>query len=182
MVDVVNVVGSGSLNVELDLERVSSDMGSVAEYDPDKYPGMYLRFDDDAPLITLYRTGKYIVTGADSEEDAYKIRERFLTLLADNGMIKTPNDEWFHIQNLVCTGELDQSLNLNALAIGLGLEVTEYEPEQFPGLVFRPAEAANVVLLFASGRVVITGSSNLDMAEQTFGLVKKRVTDVLTID
>lgn len=59
----------------------------------------------------------------------------------------------------------DQSLNLNALAIGLGLEVTEYEPEQFPGLVYRPAEAANVVLLFTSGRVVITGSPNLDAAE-----------------
>ncbi|RLM88215.1 TATA-box-binding protein [Haloarcula sp. Atlit-7R] len=182
MVEIVNVVGSGSLNVELDLEQVATDMGSIAEYDPNKYPGVYLRFDDKAPLVTLYRTGKYIVTGADSKEEAYVTRERFLTLLADNGIIETPDDEWFRIQNLVCTGELDQPLNLNALAIGLGLEVTEYEPEQFPGLVYRPAEAANVVLLFASGRVVITGSSNLDMAEQTFDLVKKRVTDVLTID
>lgn len=48
-------------------------------------------------------------------------------------MIPTPEDEWFQIQNLVCTAELGESLNLNALAIGFGLEKTEYKPEQFPG-------------------------------------------------
>jgi transcription initiation factor TFIID TATA-box-binding protein len=182
MVKVVNVVASGSLDVELNLEQVAADLCSIAEYDPDKYPGMYLRFGDGAPLITLYRTGKYIVTGANSKEEADTIRERFLTLLASKGMIDRPDDECFRIQNLVCTGELGKSLNLDALAIGLGLEVTEYEPEQFPGLVYRPVEATNVVLLFASGRVVITGSPNLDAAEQTFAFVRDKVDSILTID
>lgn len=182
MVKIVNVVGSGSLNAEFDLERVAADIGSIGEYDPDKYPGMYIRFEEDAPLITVYRTGKYIVTGADSEEEAHTIRERFLNLLADNGMIPTPADEWFRIQNLVCTAELGESLNLNALAIGLGLESTEYEPEQFPGLIYRPSEADSVVLLFASGRVVITGSPNLNAAEQTFASLRDEVTDLLAVD
>ena len=119
MPEIVNVVWSGSLDSEFDLERVAADIGSIAEYDPDKYPGMYLRLVEDAPLITVYRTGKYIVTGADSEEEAHAIRERFLDLLAHNGMIPTPEDEWFRIQNLVCTAELGESLNPNALAIGL---------------------------------------------------------------
>lgn len=66
MVKIVNVVGSGSLDVEFDLERVAADIGSIADYDPDRYPGMYLRFEEDAPLITVYLTGKYIVTGTDS--------------------------------------------------------------------------------------------------------------------
>lgn len=70
MVEVVNVIASGALNVELDLERLANNIvGPVARYDPDKYPGMYLRFKEDAPLITVYRTGKYIITGADSEEE-----------------------------------------------------------------------------------------------------------------
>jgi TATA-box binding protein (TBP), component of TFIID and TFIIIB len=81
MVKIVNVVGSGSIDLELDLERVAADVGPIAEYDPDKYPGMYLRLEANAPLITVYRTGKYIVTGADSEEEANTIRERFLKLL-----------------------------------------------------------------------------------------------------
>jgi transcription initiation factor TFIID TATA-box-binding protein len=182
MVDIVNIVDSGSLIVELDLEQVTSDIGSIAEYDPEKHPGMYLRLDDESPHITLYRTGKYIITGADSEEELYRTRERFLILLSEKGMIDTPNDEWFRIQNLVCTGELDQSLNINALAIGLGLEVTEYEPEQFPGLVYRPPEASNAALLFASGRIVITGSPDLNAAEETSAALQDEVTGLLAVD
>jgi transcription initiation factor TFIID TATA-box-binding protein len=178
----VNVVGSGSLDVEFDLERVAGDIGSIAEYDPSKYPGMYLRLEEEAPLITVYRTGKYIISGADSEDAAHAMRERFLNLLADNGMIPERDDEWFQIQNLVCIAELEESLNLNALAIGLGLESTEYEPEQFPGLIYRPSKANSVVLLFASGRVVITGSPDLDAAENTFAALQDQVRDVLPIE
>ncbi|ERG92788.1 MAG: TATA-box binding protein (TBP), component of TFIID and TFIIIB [Haloquadratum walsbyi J07HQW1] len=86
------------------------------------------------------------------------------------------------IQNLVCTPELGESLNLSALAIGLGLENTEHEPEQFPGLVYRPSGVDSVVLLFASGRVVITGSPDLDAAKQTFAALQDEVTDLLTVD
>jgi transcription initiation factor TFIID TATA-box-binding protein len=182
MVKIVNAVGSGSLNAEFDLERVAADIGSIAEYDPDKYPGMYLRFEEEAPLITVYRTGKYIITGADSENATHAMRERFLDLLADNGMIAESDDEWFQIQNLVCTAEMGESLNLNALAIGLGLESTEYEPEQFPGLIYRPSKFDTVVLLFASGRVVITGSPDFDAVERTFAALQDEVTDVLTIE
>lgn len=178
-IDIVNVVGSGSLDAEFDLEKVADDISSIAEYDPDKYPGIYIRFEEDAPLITVYRTGKYIITGADSEEEAYAIRERLHDLLVENGMIAQSDDEWFRIQNIVCTAELGEALNLSALAIGLGLENTEYEPEQFPGLVYRPPEASNVVLLFGSGRIVITGSADLDAAEQTFEFVRDRVGDLL---
>ena len=179
MVEIVNVVGSGSLDAEFDLESVAGDIGSIAEYDPDKYPGMYLRLEEEAPLITVYRTGKYIVTGATSEDAAHAMRDRFLNLLVDNGMIAEPDDERFQVQNLVCTAELGKSLNLNALAIGLGLENTEYEPEQFPGLIYRPSEADSIVLLFASGRVVITGSPDLDAAERAFATLQDEVTDVI---
>lgn len=179
MVEIVNVVGSGSLDAEFDLERVAADLGSIAKYDPDKYQGMYLRLEKEAPLITVYRTGKYIVIGADSEDAAHMIRERFLDLLAENEMIAEPDDKWFQIQNLVCTAELGEPLNLNALAIGLSLESTEYEPEQFPGLIYRPSKADPVVLLFASGRVVITGSPDLDAAESTFATLQDEVTEVL---
>jgi len=97
-------------------------------------------------------------------------------------MVPTPVDEWFRIQNVVCTAELGKSLNLNALAIGLGLEKTEYEPEQFPGLIYRSADFDSVVLLFASGRIVITGSPDLDSAERTFRMLSEEVTDILNIN
>jgi transcription initiation factor TFIID TATA-box-binding protein len=178
MVEVVNIVASGALSAELDLDRLADDIGEpVARYDPEKYPGVYIRLEEDAPLITVYRTGKYIITGAESKKEVYSLRERFLTLFSEMDIIEDSEDEWFSVQNYVCTGELKKSLNLSALAIGLGLETTEYEPEQFPGLIYRPSDAGCVVLLFATGKVVITGSSNIETAEATFEELKQQIAE-----
>ena len=179
MVEIVNVVASGALDVELDLERLADDIGEpVARYDPDKYPGMYLRFEEDAPLITVYRTGKFIITGADSEEESYSLRERFLNLFSDMGVIEEPEDEWVAIQNYVCIGELD-NLHLEPLSIRLGLYNTQYEPEQFPGLIYRPEGAEGVVLLFATGKAVVTGCRSIESAEEIFADLIETVSDFL---
>ena len=179
MVEIVNIVSSGSLDLEIDLESLSEGIGSIADYNPEKYPGMYLRFGEDIPLITVYRTGKYIITGADSKEESYAVRERFLNLLSDIGVIEHPDDDWFSIQNYVCTAEFDQSLNLNALTIGLGLERTEYEPEQFPGLIYRPSSDLGVVLIFATGRVVITGCRSIQDAEEVFSELSETLSEFI---
>jgi len=158
----VNTVGSGLLNREFDLSVVATELGSVADFDPDKYPGMYLRFSEDSPLVTVYRTGKYIVTGADSVDELHEFNEKLIDLFCDNEIIERGDVEWFRVQNLVCTTSFDQDLNLSALAIGLGLEQTEYEPEQFPGLVYRNPDFDSVILIFSTGKAVITGSSDLE--------------------
>ncbi len=179
MVEIVNVVASGALDTELNLERLADDIGEpVARYDPDKYPGMYLRFEEDAPLITVYRTGKFIITGADSEEESYSLREQFLNLFSEMNVIEESKDEWFAIQNYVCTAELGETQNLNALAIGLGLAKTEYEPEQFPGLIYRPSSRNCVVLIFATGKVVITGAREFETAERTFDELRETLSEL----
>lgn len=166
MVSVENVVASGSLDIEINLEVVARELNDVVDYDPEKYPGAYFRLNDSAPLITVYRTGKYIITGAVSEEEASSTRTKFLQLLAEHSILPKAEDEWYKIQNYVCMADIDQQLDLSALAIGLGLEFTEYEPEQFPGLVYRPTDYDCVMLIFGSGKVIITGTTSVDSAEE----------------
>jgi transcription initiation factor TFIID TATA-box-binding protein len=169
MVKVVNMVGSGSLDIEIDLGTLSEEIGQPrARYDPEKYPGMYLRFEEDGPLVTVYRTGKYVITGPTSKQELFDLRERFLKFLSDMDVIENAADEWFSVQNYVCTEDLGQTLDLSALAIGLGLERTEYEPEQFPGLIYSPEARDGVVLLFATGRIVITGCRSINEAKSIF--------------
>jgi transcription initiation factor TFIID TATA-box-binding protein len=168
MVDVVNVVSSGSLSVELDLVAIAEELDDIVDYDPEKYPGAYVRLENSDPLITLYRTGKYIITGSSSEQQAVETRNRFLSTLHDHGILPSAEDDWFSIQNYVCVADLDESVNLSALAIGLGLEKSEYEPEQFPGLVYRPTDYDCVLLIFGSGKTVITGAKSIEQAESAF--------------
>ena len=166
MVSVENVVASGSLGIELDLVTVAREFSEVVDYDPEKYPGAYFRLDDSSPLITVYRTGKYIITGAGSTDEASATRSEFLRLLTYHSILPKAEDEWYKIQNYVCMEDLGQQLDLSALAIGLGLEFTEYEPEQFPGLVYRPTDHDCVMLIFGSGKVIITGTTDVDSAEE----------------
>jgi len=173
MVEVVNVVGSGSLGREFNLSVVAEDLGSIADFDPGKYPGMYLRFSDDSPLVTIYRTGKFIITGAGSIEELYDVKGELVDCLSSAGIITEDDLEWFRVQNLVCTAVLTGDLNLSALAIGLGLETTEYEPEQFPGLVYRNPDLGCVILIFSTGKAVITGSTSLEVAEAAADYLKE---------
>ena len=179
MVQVVNVVASGALDVELDLESVALELDDVVDYDPEKYPGAYFRFGDNAPLITLYRTGKYIITGSASEAEAGRFRDEFLSVLQRHRIVSAAGDAWFTVQNYVCMADIERPLNLSALAVGLGLEVTEYEPEQFSGLVYRPHDYTCVLLIFASGKVVITGAADVEIAEEAFNHFQTKVGELL---
>ena len=112
MVQVVNVVGSGSLGVELDLDAIAHELDAVVDYDPAKYPGAYFRIEESKPLVTLYRTGKFIVTGGGSEEEVSETRTGFLQLLREHGILANARDEWFKIQNYVCIADAGQQINL----------------------------------------------------------------------
>lgn len=169
--ELVNAVGSGSLGAELDLTQIAAVLGKMAEYDPERYSGVYL--DDDAPLVTFYRTGKYILTGASSEEALHTFRERVLQTLSECKIIQSPDDEWFRVQNLVFSADLGKSINLNALAICLSLDRIEYEPEQFSGLMYRPPEEQVVVLVFSSGKAVITGAQREKVSQRHLALFIK---------
>ncbi|SNR66724.1 TATA-box-binding protein [Halorubrum sp. ASP1] len=175
-VEIANVVGSGDLGVELDVEAVEADLSTpYSEYDPSNYHGLYVRLEEDGPLITIYRSGKYIISGCSSKELLHETNEAFQRLLADLDVIEENAQIGFTIQNVVCTAMLDEPVSLNALTIGLGLEVTEYEPEQFPGLVYRPAEIGAVLLVFANGKMVITGAKNVETAESAYKNLQSKV-------
>jgi transcription initiation factor TFIID TATA-box-binding protein len=170
------MVGSGDLGVEVDIPHLATDIeGAATEYDPSNYHGLYVRFADEGPLITVYRTGKYIITGCSTRASLEATRKEFLQALSDLSMVEDTEDTSFALQNVVCTADLGEGVNLSTLAIALGLENTEYEPEQFPGLVYRPESYLTVLLIFANGKVIITGSPDIESATDAFDHLRSRI-------
>jgi transcription initiation factor TFIID TATA-box-binding protein len=140
-------------------------------------PGLYLKFDEDSPTVILSTSGKYIITGADSlnilEETQQRLFELLNSLEMDTSRSSSPV-----VNNMVYTGELEAAVDLNALSIGLGLENVEYEPEQFPGIIFRPQGAEAVLLIFSSGKVVITGVTSEQSAADAFERLRTKIDEV----
>lgn len=181
MITIVNAVGSGDLKMELDVSEIESDLDLPhTEYDPSNYHGLYVRLTEEGPLITIYRSGKYIISGCSSLEHLYRVNEEFLmemsSLLGFTGENIEPS---FSVQNLVCTGQLQGEIDLNTLSLMLGLESVEYEPEQFPGVIYRPVDYSAVLLIFATGKVVITGGKDVETAEQLFSHLEEQVEALL---
>ncbi|MCD2200676.1 TATA-box-binding protein [Halorubrum ezzemoulense] len=175
-IQVENVVASSDIGQELDLETLSEDLGAT-DYDPDNFPGLVYRMHDPKAAALIFRSGKVVCTGAKSVDNVTTALEYVFDELRELGVdvATTPDIE---IQNIVSSGDLDHTLNLNAIAIGLGLEHIEYEPEQFPGLVYRLDDPDVVALLFGSGKLVITGGKQLDDAEQALTVIENRLTDL----
>jgi transcription initiation factor TFIID TATA-box-binding protein len=155
-IKIENVVASTSLGGELDLQAIALALGG-AEYEPEQFPGLIYRLKDPKTATLLFRSGKVVCTGAKSLDDVGTAIRTVATQIKDSG-IDINTDPDIEVQNIVASSDLEQEINLNAIAISLGLERVEYEPEQFPGLVYRLDEPKVVVLLFGSGKLVCTGA------------------------
>lgn len=171
-----NVVASTGIEQELDLEQLGTDLPQT-RYDPDQFPGLVYRTTDPKAAALIFRSGKIVCTGAKSESDVHAALDIVFDEFRGLGLDVSDTPE-ITIQNIVSSADLGQSLNLNAIAIGLGLENIEYEPEQFPGLVYRLDEPSVVVLLFGSGKLVITGAKTTDDAERAIDHVQEQLADL----
>lgn len=168
-----NIVASASLGTELDLNLLAINMKG-AEYEPERFPGLIFRLKDPKTATLLFRSGKLVCTGAKTLQQVKQAIETVIVNVKKAGIPITGSPK-IEVQNMVGTADLGQTLNLNAIAISLGLEKVEYEPEQFPGLVYRMSDPKIVILLFGSGKLVCTGARKPQDVEAAV----KKMTDVL---
>lgn len=155
-IKIENVVASTSLGSELDLQAIALALGG-AEYEPEQFPGLIYRLKEPKTATLLFRSGKVVCTGAKSLEHV-KLAIKKVAEQIEKAGIKIEKEPEIEVQNIVASSDLGTEINLNAIAISLGLEKVEYEPEQFPGLVYRLDDPKVVVLLFGSGKLVCTGA------------------------
>jgi transcription initiation factor TFIID TATA-box-binding protein len=151
-----NIVASTSLGRELDLNAISLVLKG-ADYDPEQFPGLVYRLKEPKTASLLFRSGKVVCTGGKSLADVKTAIGKVVQHLEAAGVHIKIEPE-IKVQNIVASSDLGTNINLNAIAIGLGLEKVEYEPEQFPGLVYRVDSPKVVMLLFGSGKLVCTGA------------------------
>ena len=171
-VEIVNVVASTGIGQEINLKQATLALDG-ADYDPKRFPGLVYRTKEPKTAALIFRSGKIVCTGAKSIDDVYKGLEKVFQSLRNIGIDVQGTPE-IKVQNIVASADLHSVLNLNAIATGLGLENIEYEPEQFPGLVYRLSDPKVVILLFGSGKLVVTGGKKPeDMANAVDRIVEE---------
>jgi transcription initiation factor TFIID TATA-box-binding protein len=162
---IVNVVASTQLTESLDLYDIADIMDK--DYEAEQFPGLTYRVEDPKVCVLLFRSGKAVATGAKSVDDIHAAFQKVHNELTDAGFELWDFDQdSIEIQNLVVTHNYGETLDLSELIITMPFDKTEYEPEVFPGLIYRIDDPKSVCLVFSSGKCVITGCKSLDEAEE----------------
>ena len=173
-VRVENIVASTTFAEKLDLDMIAQTL-EEAEYEPEQFPGLVYRLKNPKTATLLFRSGKANCTGAKNVEDVRKTADIIAEKLKKLG-IDVYKKLDIVIQNIVAMSDIGDELNLTEVATGLGLENVEYEPEQFPGLVYRIKEPKVAMLLFASGKIVCTGARSTDDASKAVERLSEELT------
>lgn len=149
-----NIVATVILEQPLDTELIMDKLKDLI-YQPDKFPGLVFRIEKPKATALIFRSGKMVVTGTKSMNMLIQVVKKIVKYLNKAG-IPIVNKPKTQIQNIVASGDIGARVNLEDAAYIL--EDCIYEPEQFPGLIHKMRDPHVVLLIFSSGKMVLTGA------------------------
>jgi transcription initiation factor TFIID TATA-box-binding protein len=160
-----NVVATVVMEIteKIDLTRIARKFED-AEYNPERFPGLIMRIDDPKATFLIFSTGKMVITGLRRADEASLGVKKIVKFIKNAGI--NVSNPVITIQNIVASGDLHTFIDLNMAAIVM--ENAMYEPEVFPGLIYRMKNPKTVFLLFSTGKVVCTGAKNKKFVKEAF--------------
>jgi len=173
-VRIENIVATVIFEHQLDLDLIEQGVSNI-EYNPDQFPGLILRLDSPKVTALIFRSGKMVVTGAKRTSDLIKAVKKILRMFIKSGVTISGKPR-IQIQNIVASANLGMEVLLEKAAYLL--ENTMYEPEQFPGLIYRLTDPKVVLLIFSSGKMVITGAKSEEEVEKAVNYTYKKLLDL----
>jgi transcription initiation factor TFIID TATA-box-binding protein len=168
-ISIENVVASATLGQDIDLNSIVRAFPGV-EYRPEQFPGLVYRLKKPKTATLIFSSGKMVCTGAKSERQAKKAVMKVVDDLKKNGVVIVGKPE-IKIQNIVASAGLGGGIDLEKCTYSL--QKTMYEPEQFPGLIYRMDDPKVVILLFASGKLVCTGAKKEGEVDRAVGILRE---------
>ena len=168
---VQNIVATTSLGKPVSLTKLARTQSNT-EYNPEQFPGLVLRIKKPKSAVLVFSSGNLVCTGTKSVAQVKEVIKQVIKHIAKIGVRITDKPK-VTVQNIVASGSIDLNLNLNVLA--LQLENTEYEPEQFPGLVYKLVDPTATFLLFSNGKLVCTGTKNKQQLEESMKQLNRNI-------
>ncbi len=170
-----NVVGTVVVEIteKVDLNQIARKLPDV-EYNPERFPGLVMRIEKPRATILIFSTGKMVITGLRKASESGKVVQKVIKNIKKAGIdVKNPV---ITIQNIVASGDLHTNIDLNMAAIVM--EYAMYEPEVFPGLIYRMQDPKTVFLIFSTGRIVCTGAKDKSIVREAVLKLNKEVREL----
>lgn len=170
-VKTTNIVATAKVRGTFDLTLLANRISEI-ESSPQR-PWLKMRLKPENYYIAFYRSGKFLITGVKDFDLIDQIAKRVLDRLKEAGI--AADLESVTIQNVVLVDEVDISTTLENIFVSLDDARASYEPEQFPGLFYKDDDGISYTL-FASGKMIVTGLTDIDKAERNIKKFKAQIT------
>jgi len=172
---VQNIVASAKLKHGIDLDAVVKAFPHV-EYRPESFPGLIFRLKKPRSCTLIFKNGKMVCTGTKSEREALRAVRKVVRELKKAGVIIRSSKPEVAVQNVVATVDLGEvSIDLIGVAYKLRRRVI-YEPEQFPGLIYRMEDPKVTFLIFTNGKLVCVGAKKEEDIHRAVDKLKRCLT------
>lgn len=168
-----NIVATVNLDCRLDLKTIALHARN-AEYNPKRFAAVIMRIREPKTTALIFASGKMVVTGAKSEDDSKLASRKYARIIQKLGFNAKFTD--FKIQNIVGSCDIKFPIRLEGLA-SRHHNFSSYEPELFPGLIYRMMKPKIVLLIFVSGKIVLTGAKVREEIYQAFELIYPVLSD-----
>jgi transcription initiation factor TFIID TATA-box-binding protein len=172
-----NIVASGAIADSIDLAEISKKIENC-ELNTKRFPGAVFRIEKPKIASLIFSSGKVVLTGIRDKQALQDGLDLIIRSMNEAG-VKTYDKPRVAITNIVCSYDIGKYINLNKVVITLNLENIEYEPEQFPGLVYRIKDPKIVALLFSSGKIILTGGKNLDDIKRGLDFLEQKLGSIM---
>ena len=149
-----NIVSTVNLGCKLELKKIALHARN-AEYNPKRFAAVIMRIRDPRTTALIFSSGKMVCTGAKDEEKSKLAARKYARVIQKLGFAAKFKD--FKIQNIVGSCDVKFPIRLEGLVLAHS-QFSSYEPELFPGLIYRMFQPKIVLLIFVSGKVVLTGA------------------------
>lgn len=160
-----NIVATFDLKTEYDLVALTDYLPNT-EYEPETHPFLVYRPNQVQGTALIPTNGKVSLVGCENKHQVKSLGTHIVDILSEITPEGLPSISNIKVQNIVLQGDMNHELELPPIVVLLGMENAEYEPEQFPGIIYRP-EDGRTIMIFGSGKYMINGATTYSQALST---------------
>ena len=171
-----NIVAKAKIAEQIDIPILFEEIPN-SQYNPEEFKGLTIKSIEPKIAIIIMPNGKLVCTGAKEIDEAKKFIKQTIRKIKTHGF-EIINDYEIKIENIVASSDLKKEMDLSSISQGLLLQNVNYQPEQFPGLIYQMDDKSKMLLLFSSGKIVCLGAVTIEEVTDAIDMMKEKLSSI----
>lgn len=175
-IEIENIITSAKISEIFNIKLLSGKIKDC-NYNPLEFDGLSIKYDNENIAVLILGTGKVFCTGAKDINDAFNKIKKVINQIKKIGF-DIKKDYEIIIENIIVSADFKKELNLTNISKGMMSQDVDYQPDVFPGLIYKMDDLHTILIIFNSGKIVCIGAKNIDSATNSINKMEEKLTSI----